>query len=302
MAASGRDPMVIAGAIATAVWLVLILLFVFMGGDDTGSGGAQKLVATVGLVLPFLLIWAGVWLSRTLTALRDEADMLRDLLAQMRRQAGLPSGDVPPMPESRRDTGTRRIEAAPTARAPERAQPAHRTAAPAAEPAAPTAPQIPELSPTELVLALNFPDGPDDHEAIRSLRLALMDPDMSKLIRAAQDVVTLLAGRGAYMDDLVLSPVDPALWRRFAEGLRGEAVAGLTPITDEAALEVARNMMRDDEVFRDVAQHFLRHFDRVLSSAASEQSDNLLAAMAETRSGRAFTLLAQVSGMMGTQD
>ena len=62
-------------------------------------------------------------------------------------------------------------------------------------------------------MALNFPDGPDDHEAIRCLRLALSHPELARLIRAAQDVVTLLASRGIYMDDIQVPETDPALWR-----------------------------------------------------------------------------------------
>ncbi|MEF9605649.1 hypothetical protein O4J55_26295, partial [Paracoccus sp. PXZ] len=107
-----------------------------------------------------------------------------------------------------------------------------------------------ELTATELFYALNFPDGPEDREAIRCLRLALADPGMARLIRAAQDVVTLLAGQGVYMDELAMPQTDPALWRRFAEGARGEAVAALAVIRDEAALASAGSMLRGDEVFR----------------------------------------------------
>ncbi len=151
----------------------------------------------------------------------------------------------------------------------------------------------------ELFLALNFPDGPEDREAIRSLRLALADPGLARLIRAAQDVVTLLAGQGVYMDELRIPESDPMLWRRFAEGARGDAVAGLAVIEDENALDTASQMLRGDEVFRDVAHHFLRHFDRLLGRKAQEENPQVLAVLTETRSGRAFTLLAQATGMLG---
>ena len=122
---------------------------------------------------------------------------------------------------------------------------------------------------------------------------------MARLIRAAQDVVTLLAGQGVYMDELAMTQTDPALWRRFAEGARGAPVAGLAVIGDDNALRTAGAMLRGDEVFRDVAHHFLRHFDRLLSRKAQDSDPQLLAVLAETRSGRAFTLLAQVTGMLG---
>ena len=160
-------------------------------------------------------------------------------------------------------------------------------------------PAATELTAPELFFALNFPDGPDDREAIRCLRLALADPGLARLIRAAQDVVTLLAGQGVYMDELRIPETDPMLWRRFSEGARGDAVAGLAVIEDENALETAGQMLRGDEVFRDVAHHFLRHFDRLLSRKAQDENPQVLAVLTETRSGRAFTLLAQATGMLG---
>lgn len=301
---------VLGGAVATAVWVVLVVLFMLLGPDDTGRSGAQRLMSVVGILLPLVLIWMAVWFAQSLAALRDEATNLRDLLGHMRRQAGDPS-DVTPA-EPRRDA-----DAALPPAAPRPQQAAMRPATPAARPAmAPRAsaprpvdsrqatlgldpPPPPELTPTELLLSLNFPDGPDDREAIRSLRLALADPEMARLIRAAQDVVTLLAGQGAYMDELALEQGEAALWRRFAEGARGDSMRGLAVVEDPRILEIAGNMIRNDEVFRDAAHHFLRHYDRVMVSTAQVYGDDMLAALAETRSGRAFTLLAQVSGMFG---
>ena len=57
--------------------------------------------------------------------------------------------------------------------------------------------------------------------------------------------------------------------------------------------------MRGDEVFRDAAQHFMRQFDRTLARSAEELGDEGILALASTRSGRAFALLAQVMGMFG---
>ena len=57
---------------------------------------------------------------------------------------------------------------------------------------------------------------PDDAPAIAALRLALQDPNHARVLRAAQDVVTLLAGQDLYMDDLPPDPAPAAVWRRFA--------------------------------------------------------------------------------------
>lgn len=288
-----RGRVLAVGAASSLAWLALAGLFALFGPESEGTGAAGWLLWLVGLFLPLALIWLAVWAARSLLALRQEAEELRAMLARMQDE----DAAAEPMAEPR-----------PVAAAPAPAPAARRNAIPAPpRPAADTrqatleldSPAAAELTPTELFYALNFPDGPEDREAIRCLRLALADPGMARLIRAAQDVVTLLAGQGVYMDELALAEADPALWRRFAEGARGEAVAALAVIRDEAALATAGTMLRADEVFRDVAHHFLRHFDRLLSRKAQDGDPQLLAVLAETRSGRAFTLLAQVTGMLG---
>jgi len=292
------------GAAASLGWLVLAAVVAFFGPETAGSetraqGGA--LVWLVGLLLPLALIWLAVWSVRSLLSLRLEAEELRAMLARIQDTGHSPQSQSQSQPPAQPDPGHE-----PRASIP--ASAARRGAIPAApRPAADTrqatlaldSPPAAELTATELFHALNFPDGPEDREAIRCLRLALADPGMARLIRAAQDVVTLLAGQGVYMDELAVPETDPELWCRFAEGARGEAVADLAVIRDEAALASAAALLRGDEVFRDVAHHFLRHFDRLMSRKAQDGGPQLLAALAGTRSGLAFLLLAQATGMLG---
>lgn len=302
-AVQGRDRLLAIGGGASLVWVLLVAVFALAGGSDaTGEAGPSFggwLIRALGVVLPLVLIWFAVWTASTLALLRHEADELRALLVQMRASAD--QDDVPGA--VRQD----RLQDRPAGQArpmPPRPVPPRRpAAAPRPAEAAPGGPAdaipTPELTPAEVFMALNFPDGPDDHEAIRCLRLALADPELARLIRAAQDVVTLLASRGVYMDDIQVPETEPALWRAFVQGARGEAVAGLAVVDDNAALATAAEMMRADEVFRDVAQHFMRHFDRLLGRRAATDGDTVLAVLAETRSGRAFILLGQVTGMLG---
>lgn len=159
------------------------------------------------------------------------------------------------------------------------------------------APESVRVDPEMLIRALNFPDGPDDHEAIAALRLALKDHDNSRVLRAAQDVVTLLAAQSVYMDDLPPDPAPTAVWRRLAEGARGSAVAALGGIHDEIALEIAADLLRRDEIFRDAAHHFLRHFDSLLVRVVPQLDDTQIMVLADTRSARAFMLLGRVAGI-----
>jgi len=54
--------------------------------------------------------------------------------------------------------------------------------------------------------------------------------------------------------------------------------------------------MRQDPVFRDVAHHFLRRFDRAFAAFERAADDAEIAALAETRTARAFMLLGRVAG------
>lgn len=289
-----RDRAVVIGAAVSAVWLLMVLVFWLAGPSDAPPvGGLARLASVVGVVMPLVLIWIAVGLAQAISALRAEARALRARVEVMRGGDPARHDPVPATPG---------LASAAAARA---------SARPAARPAPDTRPEsrqtdlpfeqsAPEPVPPEaLVAALNFPDGPDDHTAIAALRTALADPDTARAIRAAQDVITLLASHGIYMDDLDPAPAPPEIWRRFAAGQRGPAVAGLGTITDAAMQELAGALMRGDEVFRDAAHHFLRQYDRMLVRADTQMNDDGLAALAATRSGRAFTLLAQVTGMFG---
>jgi hypothetical protein len=115
-------------------------------------------------------------------------------------------------------------------------------------------------------------------------------------VQASQDVLTLLSQNGIYMDDLSAAPASADLWRMFAAGERGSAIAGLGGVTDQSALAAVANRKKDDTIFRDSMLHFLRQFDKMVTAFAPEFSDEELLIMAQTRSARAFMLLGRVVG------
>ena len=152
------------------------------------------------------------------------------------------------------------------------------------------------LSVGDFIRALQFPESPDDKDGFRALRMALEDRNVAKLIRAAQDVLTLLAQEGIYMDDLKPDRARPELWRRFVAGERGGQISGLGGVRDRSSLALTAGRMRQDPVFRDAAHHFLRQFDKTFSEFESNASDQEVAELAETRTARAFMLLGRVTG------
>ncbi len=188
---------------------------------------------------------------------------------------------------------------------------------PVAQPAKPPAAAAPEPAPADtqaslkldtpqdsagtvdvddLVRAINFPENAEDEEGFEALRRTLVDRKVATLIQAAQDVLTLLSQDGIYMDDLSPDPARPEIWRQFAGGQRGQAVAELGGIHDRSSLALSSNRMKSDPIFRDASMHFLRRFDEVLSAFEPRMADAQVARFATTRTARAFMLLGRVTG------
>ncbi|NPD17248.1 hypothetical protein HOY34_18825 [Xinfangfangia sp. D13-10-4-6] len=197
---------------------------------------------------------------------------------------------------SRRDqalsvpSADRKAALTPPREEPEAEQPALALGTPADSNRAP-------LSIEDFITALQFPESPEDKAGFRALRLALEDREIARLIRAAQDVLTLLSQEGIYMDDLKPELCHPDIWRRFAAGERGRGVAPIGGIRDRASLALAAGRLREDTIFRDAAHHFLRTFDRVFQVFEQNASDNELIHFADTRTARAFMVLGRVAGV-----
>ena len=211
------------------------------------------------------------------------------------QKLGLRAGKLDPAPEPAAEP---RSEPAPV-----RAEPP----APQPEPEPADAPGLPLLAETalpekpewaDLVRALDFPRDADDEEGFRALRAALRHHGLAQMLQAAEDVLNLLSQESVFVDELPMEPVDPAAWRRFIAGERGAGVTAVGGIRDEPALGLARGLMKTDTIFRDTALFFQRRFDSVLGEFAEGSSDAELIELAGTRSGRAFMLLARLSGSL----
>lgn len=196
-------------------------------------------------------------------------------------------------PDRRPGAAPAAIEPAGPARRPRPARP--QRPEPAALPPLPEAPAV-ALDWPDLIRALDFPRDADDRDGFRALKAALRHHGLAQMLQAAEDVLNLLSSVGVYMDDLEAAPADPASWRRFIAGTRGAGLASIGGITDPAALERAGELTRTDPIFRDTALYFQRRFDSVLNEFGQGAEDAQLLAIADTRSGRAFTLLARLGG------
>ena len=318
---SGRG-LEVAGVILSLVWVLLILGYVLITppGNDARTFG---LVLTLLMVfLPVALIWVVVVTLRSVRELRAEAARLQATVEAMRTSYVQTQSQMPASPQVKSSverkideiaastkqaetvlaTFTSRRDAALTVPSADRkaalAQPLPDTTSeqPALALGTPAEDLRSPLSVADFIRALQFPETPDDKEGFRALRLALEDRTVAKLIRAAQDVLTLLSQDGIYVDDLKPDLCQPDLWRRFAAGERGRSIATLGGIRDRTALALTAARMKADPVFRDAAHHFLRTFDKTVAAFEINATDAELAELSDTRTARAFMVFGRVTG------
>ena len=167
----------------------------------------------------------------------------------------------------------------------------------------PTQADIPPLADTldwsDMLRALNFPRDEKDADGFKVLRLAKRDETAGRLLRAAEDILNLLAQDGIYMDDLSPTIAPAQDWRSFANGARGQEVSNVGGINALEAIQKITAREKNDPIFRDTSLYFLRHFDKMLRNFADGANDAQIQMLADTRTGRAFMLLGRASGMFG---
>lgn len=316
--ATGFTATDIVAVMLSLLWLASVIAYFMLTdpADMTGSGDSL-LIKLFVVFLPIALIWVAAVTSRTIRALRDEAQRLQVAVDAMRHsyvmQAQAAAAAVAAKPNverkldeiaaSAKQTETALATFTSSRREAVVARPA--AAAPAPPPGeqpglalgTPAEDMRPPMSVDEFICAMNFPDNPEDKEGFRCLRLALEDREAARLIRAAQDVLTLLAQDGIYMDDLRPDRARPEIWRRFAGGERGRTMAALGGIRDRSSIALTAGRMRTDPVFRDAAHHFLRQFDRSFQAFEKTATDQDIAEMSNTRTARAFMLFGRVAGV-----
>ncbi|WP_291239923.1 hypothetical protein [Gemmobacter sp.] len=312
-AARGMSRTEMVASVLSVIWLVAVAAYILVAPEGVGTLG---LVMTLMMVfLPIAVIWVAVTTLRSVQELRAEASRLQSTVESMR--ATWVQAQVQPSVEKKLDEIERATRSTETALATFTSRrdvtltqaSADRKAAlvmqgreggddqPALALGTPAEDLRPPLSVADFIRALQFPESPEDKEGFRALRMALEDRKVAKLIRAAQDVLTLLAQEGIYMDDLKPERARPEVWRAFAEGARGGAVSGLGGIRDRSSLALTAGRMREDPVFRDAAHHFLRTFDKTFAEFEKNASDAELIALADSRTARAFMLFGRVAGV-----
>ena len=148
----------------------------------------------------------------------------------------------------------------------------------------------------DFIKAANFPDNANDKDGLGSLRKALEDRDLAKLLNAAQDSLRIMSEDGIYVDTVGITIGKVELWRDFSDGKRGKKISGIAVFHDTSILEKVSSRFKTDTVFIDVVHHFLRQFDVVFTEFSKNASDNEILKFSKTRTALTFLILANVAG------
>ncbi|SLN21403.1 hypothetical protein [Roseisalinus antarcticus] len=318
----GLSAVELVAAILSLVWVAGVGAFFFVQprGEPVENLDSLRFVFTLmAIFMPVAMIWVAAAAARSARIMREESARLQAALDAMRKsyveeRQARGAGGIEASVERKLNEiaqAARKTESAlatfTTARTPAAGHRAPVTARPRPEPQrdedqpslafGTTAEDMaPQVSTTDLIRALNFPDTEEDEVGFAALRRALKDRSARHLIQASQDVLTLLSQDGIYMDDLRPDLARPEIWRQFASGVRGRSVAALGGVRDRSSLALAAGRMREDTIFRDAAHHFLRRYDQMLVTFEKTATDEEIVAMSDTRTSRAFMLLGRVTG------
>lgn len=305
----------------SVIWLIgAAIFFLTLPSYPTlsaDSGGMQFLIMMLAIFMPVAMIWVAATAaraSRVMRVMREESQRLQAAIdatrqAYIAQSQGRDLGNEPSVARKLDEiaAAARKTETALATFSTRRDASAQEPRIAPAVVAAPddqpvlalgtTAEDItPPLPNEDFIRAMNFPETAEDELGFVALRRALKDREASKLIQAAQDVLTLLSQDGIYMDDLRPDRARPEIWRQFAGGARGRPMAALGGVRDRSSLALTSGRMKQDPIFRDAAHHFLRRFDKVFSEFEPRANDSEISALSDTRTARAFMLLGRVAG------
>lgn len=302
----------------SVIWLIGAAIFFLTlptpVNPSPDSASLQFLMTMLAIFMPVAMIWVAATAARASRVMREESQRLQAAIDAIRQayiaqSQGRDLGNEPSVARKLDEiaAATRKTETALATFSTRRDAINHeKRPAPAVVPVpddqaalalGTTAEDItPPLANEDFIRAMNFPETADDEVGFAALRRALKDREASRLVQAAQDVLTLLSQDGIYMDDLRPDRARPEIWRQFAGGERGRPVAALGGIRDRSSLALTSGRMKQDPIFRDAAHHFLRRFDKVFSEFESRANDSEISALSDTRTARAFMLIGRVAG------
>ncbi len=313
---TGRSTGELIAIALSLVWIVMVGLFFWLLPPASSAAdrfdSLRFVLMLIAIFMPVAMIWVAAAASNSARVMRDESQRLQAAIDGMRQtyidSKAIQQSGVQPTVEKKLNEiaqATRKTESTLATFASSRPEQKLQITSVRAvtaddQPALALGTSAEDINPplphVDMIRALNFPDNDQDTSGFAALRRALKDRTARALVQAAQDVLTLMSQDGIYMDDLRPDRARPEIWRRFATGERGRAMAALGGVRDRSSLALTSGRMREDTIFRDAAHHFLRNFDKVLIEFEKTATDEEINALSETRTARAFMLLGRVTG------
>ena len=156
---------------------------------------------------------------------------------------------------------------------------------------------------SKFVRAANFPDNEEDTETLDALYEVLTDPEIASLLQSAEDTLAALADIDLYMEDYAptLAPADD--WHRYlvhlgriGGGVAGRGIFTMSGVTAELEEQRIASKRSNVSSFKSLTDRFLDRYEEILVRMINSGApNNFMVELGNTRTGRAYTLVAQAA-------
>lgn len=164
--------------------------------------------------------------------------------------------------------------------------------------AMPTPPTRSGFDWTKFVRAANFPVDDQDSATLNAIYDVLTDLEAGSLLQSAEDTLASLAELDLYMDDLTPQLAPISAWKQVAEtGTSASNPSHMPAITAPLEQNRVAAKRKADIGFLELGDRFLERYEAMLRRLINESGDErALVELSNTRTGRAYLLVAQASG------
>lgn len=149
----------------------------------------------------------------------------------------------------------------------------------------------------KVALGLNFPVSEEDSEAEEALYEVSIDHQIGALIQASEDMLAALVDLRLYMEDHAPRVAPSEVWRNWLDGRVSLEDPPVIEIGPQEALNRVRDLIDHDPAVERLAVSFAGRFEDLVRRALDESSEpDIVARLADTRTGRAYAMVACAGG------
>ena len=146
--------------------------------------------------------------------------------------------------------------------------------------------------------AANFPESEEDVETLDALYDVLTDPEAASLLQCAEDTLASMADIDLYMEDFVPRLVPVTTWRNHLDGSGGERINGIDAPVEQSRIRAKLNA---DKGFEHLCAKFMDRYEEMGRRLLNEtDNEKLIVDLSNTRTGRAYLMIAEAAGRLST--